>query len=154
MKNLLLMLVILMSLPMVATAQNTQRQNQATNSRGMADYTPEEAATLQTKRMTLLLDLNEKQQAQVNKIFLENATQRQAMREANQAKRQTGERPKLTKEERFAMQNTSLDNQIALKAKMKNILNEEQYAKWETAQTQRQRDFKERRTPQKNRRNN
>lgn len=154
MKNLLLMLVILISLPNMITAQNTQRQNQAANSRSMANYTPEEAATLQTKRMTLLLDLSEKQQAQANKIFLENATQRQAMREANQAKRQSGQGNKPSKEERFAMQNKRLDHQIAMKAKMKNILTEEQYAKWETAQKQRQRDFKQRKSNQKSGRNN
>lgn len=153
MKNLLLMLVILISLPNVITAQNTQRQNQSANNRGMVDYTPEEAATLQTKRMTLLLDLNEKQQAQVQKIFLENATQQKSVREANRANRQTGERAKLSKEERFAMQNNRLDNQIAMKAKMKNILTETQFAKWEQAQTQRKNDFNQNQSNRKNRRN-
>jgi hypothetical protein len=153
MKNLLLILVILISLPNVITAQNTQRQNQTANNRGMADYTPEEAATLQTKRMTLLLDLTEKQQAQVQKLFLENATQRQAMREANQAKRQTGEGNKPSKEERFAMQNKRLDNQIAMKAKMKEILTEDQFVKWEKAQMQRKNDFNQNKPNRKNRGN-
>ena len=153
MKNLLLILVILISLPNVITAQNTQRQNQTANNRGMADYTPEEAATLQTKRMTLLLDLTEKQQAQVQKLFLENATQRQAMREANQAKRQTGEGNNPSKEERFAMQNKRLDNQIAMKAKMKEILTEDQFVKWEKAKMQRKNDFNQNKPNRKNRGN-
>ena len=153
MKNLLLMLVILISLPNVITAQNTQRQNQSVNGRGMADYTPEEAATLQTKRMILLLHLTEKQQAQVQKLFLENATQRQAMREANQAKRQTGQGNKPSKEERFAMQNKKLDHQIAMKAKMKDILTEEQFAKWEQVQMQRKSDFNRNQVNRKNRGN-
>ena len=153
MKNLLLMLVILISLPNVITAQNTQRQNQSVNGRGMADYTPEEAATLQTKRMILLLDLSEKQQAQVQKLFLENATQRQAMREANQAKRQTDQGNKPSKEERFAMQNKKLDHQIAMKAKMKDILTEEQFAKWEQVQMQRKSDFNRNQVNRKNRGN-
>lgn len=153
MKNLLLVLVILISLPMVAAAQNTQRQNQSASGRDMADYTPEEAATLQTKRMTLLLDLTEKQQVQVQKLFLENATQRQAMREANQAKKQTGVGNKPSKEERFAMQNKRLDNQIAMKAKMKEILTEDQFVKWEKAQMQRKNDFNQNKPNRKNRGN-
>lgn len=153
MKTLLLILVLLISLPNVITAQNTQRQNQTANNRGMADYTPEEAATLQTKRMTLLLDLSEKQQAQVQKLFLENATQRRAIREANQAKKQTGQGNKPAKDERFAMQNKRLDHEIAMKAKMKNILNEEQFAKWEQTQMQRKNDFNQNKSNRKNRGN-
>lgn len=153
MKNLLLMLVILISLPNVITAQNTQRLNQSANSRGMADYTPEEAAALQTKRMTLLLDLNEKQQAQVQKVFVENNTQLTSFREANRANRQTAQRNKLSKEERFAMQNNRLDNQIAMKGKMKNILTETQFAKWEQAKMQRKNDFNQNQSNRKNRRN-
>lgn len=153
MKTLLLMLVILISLPNVVTAQNTQRQNQSANNRGMADYTPEEAAALQTKRMTLLLDLNEKQQTQVQKIFFENATQRKTFREANQTKRQTSNWTKPSKDERFATQNTRLDNQIDMKAKMKNILTEAQFVKWEEAQMQRRRDFNQNKSNRKNRGN-
>ena len=37
------------------------------------DYSPEEMANLQTKKMTLHLDLNEKQQKDIYKINLENA---------------------------------------------------------------------------------
>lgn len=151
MRPLILMLLILMSVQTVATAQNRQRANQSQNALDMAQYTPEEASALQTKRMTLLLDLNEKQQAQVQKIQLENAIQRKALREANQAKNQDGERPRLTKEERLANQNAMLDHQIAMKAKMKNILTEAQFAKWEEAQMQRRSNFNENKPNRKTR---
>lgn len=154
MRPLILMLLILMSVQTVANAQNRQGANQSQNARDMAQYTPEEAAALQTKRMTLLLDLNEKQQAQVQKIQLENAIQRKAIREANQAKSQDGERPRLTKEERLANQNAMLDHQIAMKAKMKNILTEAQFAIWEEAQMQRRSNFNENNPNRKTRERN
>lgn len=143
MKLLFLMVVILMTVQTFSFAQNGQRPNQSQNNRSMEQYTPEEAAAVQTKRMTLLLDLNANQQAQVQKILLENAKERQALREANQAKNQSGEWTKPTKEDRLAMQNAMLDRQIAMKAKMKSILTEAQFEKWESAQMQRKSNFNE-----------
>ena len=81
--------------------------------------------------MTLFLDLNESQQNKIQKINIENATQRKAMMEKRKAKKESGEFKKPTDEERLAMINAKLDHKIAMKVKMKNILNDEQYAKWE-----------------------
>lgn len=100
----------------------------------MRDLTPEQMATLGTKKMTLALDLTESQQAKVKSILKEKATDRQAKREAYQNKREAGEKPKLSPEERYTMQNDRLDRQIAYKKEMKNILTAEQYAKWEKMQ--------------------
>ena len=98
------------------------------------DYTPEEMASLQTKKMTLHLDLNESQQREIQKINLENAIQRKANMEAWKAKKEDGSMTKPSKEDRLAMMNQKLDHQIAMKAKMKKILNDEQFTKWEKAQ--------------------
>ncbi len=86
--------------------------------------------------MTLHLDLNESQQAEIKKINLENATKRKAMMAERKARKESGEAQKPTQEQRLEMVNTKLDRKIAMKAKMKNILDEEQYAKWEKAQMQ------------------
>ena len=102
----------------------------------MMDLSAEDAATLQTKKMTLHLDLNKSQQAEIKKINLENATKRKAMITERKARKESGEAQKPTQEQRLKMANTKLDHKIAMKAKMKNILNEEQYAKWEKAQMQ------------------
>ena len=99
--------------------------------------TPEEIAKIQTKKMTLELDLNESQQKQVNALLLEEARNRAEKKEAyNKIKDNAEAKAALTKEDRVKMMNERLDNQIAMKAKMKNILNADQYAKWEQKMTQ------------------
>ncbi|MEW4924400.1 DUF4890 domain-containing protein [Algibacter sp. 2305UL17-15] len=109
------------------------------NNRGQKamDLAPEEMATLQTKKMTLLLDLNQSQQDDIYKINLENAKLRKAHMAERKAKREHAEATKPSKEQRLEMANKMLDHKIAMKAKMKNILNDEQYAKWEKAQAKR-----------------
>ena len=102
-----------------------------------SDMTPEEIAQIQTKKMTLELDLNESRQKQVNALLLEEARNRAEKKEAyNKIKDNAEAKAALTKEDRVKMMNERLDNQIAMKAKMKNILNADQYAKWEQKMTQ------------------
>ena len=102
----------------------------------MEDLSAEQIATLHTKKMTLALDLNEEQQAQVQTIHLENARLKKVRMEERKAKRENEEADKPTPEERYAMQTERLDHMIAQKAKMKDILSEEQYARWEKLQLQ------------------
>lgn len=96
----------------------------------MMDMTPEQMATLHTKRMTLALDLTKGQQAKIQTLNVENAKLRKAKREEWKAKKEEGNMKKPTSDERYAMNNTRLDHQIAQQEKLKEILNEEQYAKW------------------------
>lgn len=132
MKKLAIIALALFALQ--ATAQESKRGNQ-NKERGakMMNLSAEETATLQTKKMTLHLDLNTSQQAKIQKLNLENATKRKAMMEARKAKKESGNTEKPSKDERLAMINARLDHQIVVKAKMKDILNTEQYAKWEKA---------------------
>ncbi len=92
--------------------------------------TPEQMATLQTKKMTLALDLSKEQQSQIEKLNLENAKLRQSKMEAFKAKKESGELKRPTSEERFNMANARLDQQIAQQEQMKKILNADQYEKW------------------------
>ena len=136
MKKILIIAVALLALQVTAQEQQRERSNKQGRSLKMMDLSAEDAATLQTKKMTLHLDLNKSQQAEIKKINLENATKRKAMMAERKARKESGEIQKPTQEQRLEMVNTKLDRKIAMKAKMKNILNEEQYAKWEKAQMQ------------------
>ncbi|APY11482.1 hypothetical protein BWZ22_09570 [Seonamhaeicola sp. S2-3] len=134
MKKIILIALAFISIQAFAQENRKDRGNRGERGKQMMNLTPEEAATLQTKKLTLNLDLTEKQQAQVKEILLANAIERKAMMEERKAKKESGELQKPTKEERIKMANARLDKQIEMKAKMKKILNEVQYAKWEEAQ--------------------
>ena len=114
-----------------ATTMAQERSERRQHRGGMSDMTPEQIATLQTKKMTLALDLSEAQQSQIQALNLENAKARKAKMEERKASKEDGERKKPTSEERFAMQSARLDAQLAQKEEMKKILSEEQMAKWE-----------------------
>ena len=105
----------------------------------MSDFTPEEMAQLQTKKMTLDLDLTKAQQKQIEKINLENAKERKAKMDARQAKMKDGKGEKPSKEERLKMMNERLDKQLEVKQKMKQVLNAEQFEKWEKNHAQKNR---------------
>lgn len=118
MKNLFLAVTLISA--MAAFAQD-DRENQ---------LTPAQRTELQVKKMTLDLDLNSTQQKEMTKIIGEQNEKREAARQERKAQRDSGKRP--TSEERFDMQSKMLDDQIAMKERMRKILNAEQYAKWES----------------------
>lgn len=119
-----------------AASQNQKKDRNQNRERNheMMKLSAEDIATIQTKKMTLFLDLNDSQQIAIQKINLENATQKKAMMEAYQAKKASGELSKPSGEDKLNKLNKSLDHQIAMKAKMKSILNDDQFAKWEKVQ--------------------
>ena len=132
--------VLLIAVALVALQVTAQERKEGPNKeRGdkmerFKDMTPEEMATLQTKKMTLHLDLNEAQQREIQELNLQNATERKANMEAHKALKESGNMQKPSKEDRLKMMNERLDNQITRKAKMKTILNADQYSKWEKDQ--------------------
>ncbi len=125
MKNSIVVLMLMVGLTAMAQTEGNR------NGREMNDMTPEQMATLQTKKMTLSLDLTDAQQTQIHALHLENAKTRKAKMEERKAKKEGEEKVKPTSEERFAMQNERLDRQIAQKERMKKILSKEQFDKWE-----------------------
>ena len=140
MKNLLMIAITLASF--TVTAQDEQKEGPKGQMKERMEMhqsmTPEEIAQLQTKKMTLTLDLNEKQQAEVEKLLLVEATTRKTKMEAMKVKRENEEREKPSKEEHLKMVNERLDHQIEMKKKMKAILNAQQYEKFEKMQDKRQ----------------
>ena len=102
-----LILVVALTLSSLTFAQN----------RKGSEMTPEQQAEIQTKRLTLDLDLNSNQQKEVKAIILEQAKKREALKTEMKAKREKGE--KLSADERYEKQSDRLDDQIEFKAKMK-----------------------------------
>jgi protein CpxP len=93
--------------------------------RGERNLTPEQIASVQSKKMTLALDLDAKQQEKVEKVLFVGAKERQAKKLSKE------ERSELTNVQKVALREQKLEKQIAMKREMKSILNADQYTKWE-----------------------
>ena len=129
MKSILKILVLLFSLTVFAQQpprQMDSERGKRSNNRmqAMKALTPEQEATLWTKKMTLELDLNQNQQDQMYALIL-GKTKKIKSRMENKPK----ERP--SKEEIYNMHISRLDEAIAMKESLKKILNDYQFAQWE-----------------------
>ena len=130
MKNLIAIVALFVSVTALAQeAPHMERMKK------MMDATPEEMADIQTKRLTLDLVLDDKQQKEIYNLELANAKERKAKWQERAAKIKEGEKP--TEAEREAMRaerkknySAMLESQIAHQEKMKEILSEEQFDKW------------------------
>ncbi len=131
MKKLMLIAIALISLQGIAQEKRGDHRKGDRNERPqtLKNLNPEEAATLQTKKMTLHLDLSEAQQKEIYKVNLANAKERKAKTEPARKMRENGEKP--SKEDRYNLMNERLDKQIAQKKQMKSILTKEQFEKLE-----------------------
>ncbi|WP_282071630.1 hypothetical protein [Polaribacter atrinae] len=125
MKKLASILVLVFAVTFTTQAQKKRGGNGERNSK----LTAEQHATLAVKKMTLTLDLSEKQQNQIKPILVAKMTKRQAAMAERKADRKDKKRP--TADEMFAMQNKRLDDKIAMKNRMKDILSKEQFDKFE-----------------------
>lgn len=116
---------ILLCLTMTVAAQrgNDHRGN---DHQRRAPLSPEQHATLTTKKMTLTLDLTTQQVDKVYKVRLEQAQKREAF----MAERKKEDRPELTKEQRFELETKKLDHRIAIQREMKSILTTDQFELW------------------------
>ena len=123
--------IVVTMLLLVTTMTLAQEKRERHHRGNMHNMTPEQIATLQTKKMTLALDLSEAQQDQIHALNLEHAQERKSKMEERKAAKEEGGRKELTSEERFAKKNERLDAKLAHKQKMKKILSEAQMEKWE-----------------------
>lgn len=133
-----LILIALALVTIQATAQEMKKELkkevQKERTHNFQEFTPEEAATLQTKKMTLHLDLTQEQQDKVYKINLENAEVRKSKMEERKAMNEKDADTKPSKEEHLKRTNEKLDHQIAMKRQMKAILTAPQYEKYSQGQ--------------------
>ncbi len=138
MKKLIIITIVLLSASIMQAQEKRSK---------LINYTPEEAATLQTKKMTLRLDLTEKQQKEVYPLFLEAAKERQLI--VKERKKLNAAPNTLSKAERFKKRSARLDSKIDMKAKLKEILTQEQYEKLENMTHKKRRAIREKRTLKK-----
>lgn len=134
MKKLAILLVLLSST--ITLAQRPSPRGQRGNMEMYKNLSAEQIASLETKKLTLFLDLNPQQQSQVKELNLQITNDRIAARD------QQKNAEKLSPEQRFAKMEARLDQQIAVKNMFKEILNKEQYARWEKQQLKRKRGRK------------
>ena len=128
MKNIFLLALALLTFQ--ANAQEQKREMRKAKMEAAKKMTAEEIATIQTKKLTLHLDLDKSQQDKVYNIHLEQAKKRKAKMEKLKALKEKG---KDVKPDRYKMMNDRLDAQIALKKQFKEILTPDQYKKWEAS---------------------
>ncbi|WP_299058658.1 hypothetical protein [uncultured Polaribacter sp.] len=122
MKNLVSILVLVFAITFTTQAQKKKEYKRP-------KLTTEQHTNLAIKKMTLALDLSEQQQNEIKPILMEKMAERKAAMEKRKASKEDKKRP--TADEMYAMQMQRLDNQIAMKSKMKSILNKEQFEKFE-----------------------
>jgi uncharacterized membrane-anchored protein len=121
-----LFVIALLMVGMTIFAQERNRKQQRSQ---MEQFTPEQKNQLHLKRLTLHLDLDEKQQKEMNVIITEMNAKRETQKATITAMKEKEAKP--TAEERFAMKSKMLDEQIVTKKRMEKILSPKQFEKWE-----------------------
>lgn len=122
MKKLAHVLLIVFAFTLSIQAQEHRKEKKP-------QLTVEQQTDLSLKRMTLALDLTEKQQTQIKPLLKAQAEKKMAMMKQHKEMRKNNTKP--SADEIYKMQADRLDNQIAMKKKMKTILNETQFEKFE-----------------------
>ncbi len=128
MKKILVVCMLMVTVSVIA------QRREGHDRTSMKDLTAEQIGTLNAKKATLALDLTAKQQEQMQALLTENAKMRKTKMEERKAQKESGATKAMTTEQRYERANERLDYQIAQKEKLKNILSDEQLAKWEKMQ--------------------
>ncbi len=129
--------IVLFALLYVGMTTLAQEKTTASNEQ----FTTEQKNQLRLKRMILELDLNAIQQKEMAIIIAEQTTKHELIKKERQANMKLDK--KMTAEERFAKVNKMLDEQIALKTRVRAILTSEQFKNWDKMQ-ERSRKFMKR----------
>ncbi len=105
-----------------------EREGRSNGRNYLKEMTPEQVATLSSKRLALALDLNEDQRALVMDLQLQRIKERRAFMESREGS--VTPETELSPEERYERLNTRLDRKLAYNASMKKILSATQYEDW------------------------
>ena len=131
MKTLFTTILLFIGFVTLAQPQH-ERMKREKRMENIKNMTPEQQATLWSKKMTLELDLNASQQEEIYTLILEKA-KRNKMHQKNNVKKS------LSNEERFKMQENLLDEKIKMRNAMKSIFNQDQYEQWKKIEKQKER---------------
>jgi protein CpxP len=149
MKKTAILSLLFLTAVMSLSAQENSGQNHRGPKEGRFSQkevlTPEKQAAIQTKRMELALDLDNKQQNAVEKLFLKEANERNAQRDSR-----LKENKKSQMTTGYEKNMAQLDKKIAHKRAMKSILTTTQYEKWESSLTKKEAKMKRRRMKRPN----
>jgi len=137
MKNLMMIALLVFGLNSFAQ-DNGKKANNQNESEKMS---VEQRNQLKLKKLTLDLSLTDSQQKEMSKIIIEQSAKREAAIAQRKADKEKGVKP--TADERFAKENQMLDERIALKARVKKILNADQFEKWEKSNENKEARFKQ-----------
>jgi len=141
MKNVAKKLVFVMALVCSFGVSAQDRKEKIKNA------TPEERVEMRTAKLSEKLSLDENQKKKVKEIFASQQKENTAFREEMKAKR---EKMRAEREKARAERMESLKKQHeTLKAKLKPVLTEEQFKKWEAMQNENKEKVKERRNHKK-----
>ena len=134
MKKVASILVFIFAFTLTTQAQKKRKDNRP-------QLSVEQLTELAVKKMTLALDLSNKQQDQIMPLIKAQATAKKEIMVKRKAMKESNSKPSTDKV--FAMKSKILDDQIAMKTKMKEILKKEQFEKFEKiAKTRRMRGEK------------
>lgn len=103
--------------------------------------TPEQRNEKQLQKLTTDLSLDANQQAQVKQLLAERSAKVEKFKEARQAKKDSDVKP--TMDEKKAFRKELMAEKDANDAKMKGILNADQYKKWKTMQDENKEKMRE-----------
>jgi periplasmic protein CpxP/Spy len=142
MKKLLLIVLLAIGLQVFAQKANGREREQ---------YSPEQKAIINSKKMRNSLDLSEQQTNEVKALLLSKIQKNKELRDKIKAKKANGE--KFSKDERFAMHNARLDEKATTIAEFKKILSPEQFAKFEVLKEKRMEKMRERKMAKKAKKN-
>lgn len=123
MKNFLLPLVMILAVATATAQKDTNRSEKRVEK--MKQMEPKDIASFQAKKMTLALDLTDKQESQIEEVLFTAATKKK------EAMKDLKKRNELSKQEKMALGEARMDEKIAMKRAFKEILNDQQYVEFE-----------------------
>ncbi|NER18717.1 hypothetical protein [Spongiivirga citrea] len=128
MKKMIYLMLALLLVSGIGLAQHRKGPNHQKKTSVFEKYTPEQIATINSKRMALRLDLNSKQQKEVEALELEKAKFKKS-KMAERKKEENADKA-ISEKDHFDRANERLDRQLAYQNSLKNILDDDQYKIW------------------------
>ncbi len=134
--------VFLVALFVVSLSTFAQEEKQTSKRTEMEKMTPEQRNQLRLKRVSAMLNLNEKQQKEIAPILAEQLQKREKAVADFKAMKEKGTKP--TAEERAARVKQREDDQKIVTDKLQKILTPDQMKKWEDLKTENKEKMKDR----------
>ena len=116
MKKLILIVLATLTIQ-IANAQKKQKNN----------FTTEQKAWIQTKKLTLALDLTDSQEKKIFPLEMQIISNKEMRKKV----RENPETKNLTPDDKYNKIIKNLNDRIAIKRQLKQILDSEQFEKWE-----------------------